>query len=858
MTEQELEQKYLKIPQEMKQIRRWVCYRIEIRDGKETKVPYNAINNSWAKSNDPETWTTFRLALLGYKKYRFDGIGFMLGEDLKSGVSYFGIDLDNHPDQNGKYAMSNDEFNTFAQEFINQLNSYTEYSHSGKGIHIICKGFLPTGAKRKAGVAVEMYDKGRFFTMTGKAIGNRSICERTEEIKPLWEKYLNTEPQKNEPIIFVHNSKQNGITFGENVQLKSNTQTFELNAEKLDDTELIEKISSSRYGTDFVSLYNGDMSKYGNDHSAADMALCQILAFWTACDIYQMDRIFRTSALMREKWDSKRGNETYGNITLNAAIARQNDTYIPPKKKISINFNDNKNINTVEPTTEVVQFDEKHDPIVNLKNIFKNYPLNDTGNAERFYDYFGDNFKYNRDNQYFMFWNGKTWLKDIKGYIRKYANKMIDVLKQEVSNTQKEISELNVGEQNAENDMEKNRLNNVLKAQIKNVDRVSNKSGKDAMISELQTLHDFPVVNKEFDKQEMFLNTDSGVVNLLTGEILPFDRKYMLSKNTNCKVSFEEPKVWLKFLKDLFKREKEGEEEELINTIQLALGETLTGRTNKEHLYILYGSGSNGKSTFIKVVNDVFGDYGTSMNSDMLIQNPNSNSQSNEFSLSSLLGMRMVSTSETAEGKRLDEVTIKRMLSGEKINAQFKYGQPFSFMPTFSPWMSTNNKPVIRATDFGTWRRIFFIPFLNTFTGDKKDINMPKKLEQEAPQILGWMIQGAVKLYNEYNGNIPKPKCLEEALSEYKKELDVIVAFLNDRTIPFPGMEIEASVLYQVYKEWAKNNGEFCFSESRFKLELPKKGYQLRKDINKGFVYCGLKLTTDRRGIVFGEQKNYE
>ena len=182
------------------------------------------------------------------------------------------------------------------------------------------------------------------------------------------------------------------------------------------------------------------------------------------------------------------------------------------------------------------------------------------------------------------------------------------------------------------------------------------------------------------------------------------------------------------FLNDIFERSNPQETQELIDTIQMALGESLTGRTNKEHLYILYGNGSNGKSTFIKVVNDVFGDYGTSMNSEMLIQNPNTSSQSNEFSMSALLGARMVSTSETAEGKRLDEVTIKRMLSGEKINAQFKYGQPFSFMPTFSPWMSTNNRPIIRATDFGTWRRIFYIPFLNTFTDDKKDVEMPKKV----------------------------------------------------------------------------------------------------------------------------------
>ena len=214
----------------------------------------------------------------------------------------------------------------------------------------------------------------------------------------------------------------------------------------------------------------------------------------------------------------------------------------------------------------------------------------------------------------------------------------------------------------------------------------------------------------------------------------------------------------------------------------------------------------------------------------------------------------MVSTSETAEGKKLDEVMIKQMLSGEPINAQFKYGQPFSFMPTFTPMMSTNNRPIIRATDFGTWRRIFYIPFLNTFDEKTKDVDMPKKLAKERAQILGWMIKGAVRLHNEFQDKLPKPKCLEEALSDYKKELDVVVAFCNDMCITHSEMSVEAPRLYQEYKEWTKRNNEYCYSESRFKVEMPKKGYRLEKDPNRGWLYKGIALASDKKkGILFGE-----
>lgn len=840
MNYEELEKRYLKIPQEMKQTRRWVCYKVETRDGKQTKVPYNAINGDYAKSSDSSTWTIFRVAITGCVKFGFDGIGFMLGEDKTTGVRYFGIDLDNHEDENGNKPMTKDDFFDFSSEFINSLNSYTEYSHSGEGIHIICKGTLPEGARRKNGVCVEMYDKGRFFTMTGNVILNEPVNERTEEAKVLWEKYLNTKEEE-VPEGFK------GIAFGENRQSK----TIEITPNNLSDNELIEKIQSSRYGMEFMSLYNGDMSAYNNDHSSADMALCKILAFWTGCDKAQMDRIFRSSALMRPKWDQKRGRDTYGNITLDNAVLGQRDSYTPAKEKITI-IENKSNAKPIESPTEIVQFDDKNDPIVKAKTIFKTYPLTDTGNAERFYDQFGEYFRYNKDNNYFMYWNGKTWTKDIKGYVRKYANKVIEVLEMECKNTEAKMKE--VAQSGSENKEEELRLlAQVQDAQLKNIKKVSNKAGKDAMISELQSLHELPVTNSEFDRYDLLLNTDSGIFDLTTGEAKPFDKKYMLSKNTNCMVDFSEPVVWKKFLHDIFERGNPAETEELIETIQMALGESLTGRTNKEHLFILYGTGSNGKSTFIKVVNDVFGDYGTSMNSDLLLQNQANSSQSNEFSLAALLGARMVSTSETAEGKKLDEVMIKQMLSGEKMTAQFKYGQPFSFMPTFSPWMSTNNLPIIRATDFGTWRRIFYVPFLNTFTDDKKDIDMPKKLAKENAQILGWMIKGAVKLHQQYNDKLPKPKCLEEALSDYKKSLDVIVAFLNDRCLPHPEMTVEAPRLYQAYKDWAKQNGEYCYSESRFKNELPKKGYKLIKDPNRGWLYCGLKMADDKRGLVFGD-----
>ena len=872
MTYEELEQKYMQIPQEIKLVKRWVCYKTEIKDGYETKIPTNAISGGYASTSDPNTWTSFKLALRGCIKYGFTGLGFVLGEDKRTKETYFGVDLDNHVDKVTGLKPYNtaDEFEKFAYIFINQLNSYTEYSHSGEGIHIICKGHLPSGARKSKGV--EMYDYRRFFTMTGKVINNVPIADCEEAIKPLWEEYLNKPSMAantnvaydNSPIskktqVIAKINENKGITF-EEVEVTNVSASISMS-----DYELIEKIRNSQQGREFMRLYNGDMSAYNNDHSAADMALCKILAFWTGCDTARMDRIFRQSALMRDKWERKWGDGTYGSHTLDLAVSTQREIYNPIVKdeKIVIPIKEN-NGKPITPQGDIVEFDEKNDPVVKIKQVFKSYSLTDTGNAERFYDYFGEYFRYDTKAKAFLFWNGKTWTYDSKIYIKKYADILIDVLKQEIKQTEQKIEELIKSEETPDdesnNSIDKNKslrnwgmkqYEDLLKSQRENMKRVSNKAGKEAMIVEFQHLHEISVVTEEFDTQSYLLNTDSGVVDLRDGKILPFDRNYRLSKNTKVMVSYEEPKTFIKFLHDIFKRPNESETEEIVNTVQMFFGGALMGRTNKDSVGILWGNGSNGKSTFVKIMKKAFGDYGKTVNPELLLQQKNSSMQSTEFAFASLKGARLLTMSETDEGERMSDKTIKKLTSGEEISAQKKYGDQFEFEPTFTPVMSTNNLPAIRSKDYGIWRRIFLIPFLVKFTDETKDVNMPVKLEKELPQILGWLIKGCLKLYNENKGVVPKPKCLEEALSDYKNNMDVVNLYIASNCQNFPGYRTSAARLFQDYKTWARNNNEYDMSESRFKADMISHGFSLKKDSNEGWVYIGIKLNSDKKGHDF-------
>lgn len=819
---QYLQDKYKKVPIELKNLRRWIGFKVEGReDGKTTKRPYNAISGNLARVNDSLTWTTFNSALNGCVKYGFDGLGFILGDGI------FGIDLDNHPDKDGVCPLDDEAFKTFSEEFITTLDSYSELSQSGKGIHIICYGKLPEGNRRKG--CVEMYDSGRFFAFTGNVIHNTPINEREEQVKPLWEKYVNTPKPANEA---------------------KRERVISPMALELSDEDVINAALKSKTADKFYRYYHdGDISMDNNDQSAADLAFCNMLAFWCNGNQMQMDRIFRNSALMRNKWDEYRGEKTYGEITLNKALADVKDGYVrfSSRKYETLLTIRNKGVR-VDENGEVLgetnggdefcpemNIDENGNPIFRIKRIFKAFPLNDTGNAQKFYAYFGDLFKYNVTDKIFMFWTGKTWIKDTTNIIRKYANKLIEILKEEEKDKRDEIDQLIKDAQTIKaKDAEK-----ILDAMIKNSTRVANKAGKDAMLSEFSTLYDIPVESSVFNQDDFLLNTDSGIVDLRTGEISPFDKTKLISKNTGVKISYEKPEIWLKFLRSVFNTDDLVETESIVDSMQTCLGYSLSGSTAEQVMFLLYGDGSNGKSTLTEQIAHILGDYGDNIASSILMQQKNLNSSS-IFSIAKLQGARFVETGETDNGNRFAEAQVKILTGSDTISAQFKFGNEFSFKPKFKIWMSTNNKPYIFGTDKGIWRRIFLFPFLNTFDGAQKDKTLPQKLKEESDKILGWCVQGFLK-YQE-NGGLLKTDYQDKAISEYKEEMDTVARFIDEECTLSPKAQVDCKMLFSRYKEWYNNAYGKNPTAPLFKNNLKRKGIIISKTPDNVSIYVGIRL----------------
>lgn len=794
----ELEKRYEKIPQEMKSQRHWICFKTMSRNGKTIKAPISPVSAEGtlqgASSSDKASWADFGEALRFCAENDLDGLGFELGE---SGM--FGVDIFNHADENGK-TMPQADFQAMANEFVKKLDSYSEWSVSGNGIHVLCYGRLPEGTRKTNNI--EIYDGNRFFAMTGKNIGTRSVKNATEAMQELWRKYMAQKPSK----------RQEEDETDEEVKLVV-----------LSDDEVLRKVYESPEGEVAKRLMEGDILGFEDEYEARK-ALCSYLAQYGMCGEEQIDRIFRTSALFDFDWDDEKSNRTVGYFVIQEAIescaimqlsksADRLPKYVPPKAINEMNF------------------DEEGNPIFrvseNYNKIGKRYPLDDTGNAMRFYDCFGENFHYDVKNRMFMVWTGKTWVFDSREVIRKYANKLIDLLREEAAQMR----------QNYEDESDEGRkktLGGILKDFVANIKHLSSKNGKDAMLTELRSMGTIPVEPTDFDKDPYKINTESGIVDLISGEVLPFDREAMFASNTGVEVSFEEPVSWIKFLNEIFERDNPEETKEIIECYQRCVGYTLTGITTEQVMFILNGDGSNGKGTQSRVLRDILGDYHGIIDPKLLMvqKNPNNSSQ---YSLAQQVNTRFLLTSEADKGSRLAESDIKRITGSDEIEAQKKFGQPFKFEPKFKLWMETNYLPYIGGKDYGVWRRVFLFTFKRVFKDEEKDKDLPEKLKVEYPQILGWAIQGAVKYLSDKD--LKQPECLKYETTLYRESFDGISKFIKSECRLVENAIIARSKMYRAYKQWASDNKEHAYPESKFREEMVSKGFKLCTNEKTGIQY---------------------
>jgi putative DNA primase/helicase len=334
-----------------------------------------------------------------------------------------------------------------------------------------------------------------------------------------------------------------------------------------------------------------------------------------------------------------------------------------------------------------------------------------------------------------------------------------------------------------------------------------------------------------FDKDPFLLNVANGTVDLRTGELRPHNRGDLLTKITPIPY---DPKaqcsVWYQFLERVT-----GESLQLAEFLQKAAGYSLTGTTKEQCFFMLYGTGQNGKSTFINAMSAVLGEYGSTTRTETLLAKKG---ESIPNDIARLAGLRFVSAVESEGGRRLAESLVKQLTGGDKVSARFLHREFFDFYPTFKLWLAVNHKPRIVGTDLAIWRRVRLVPFTVTIPEKERDRDFGDKLNSELAGILRWAIEGA-DLWRRYG--LGMPAAVETATRDYQQEMDIIGAFISDRCEVAPDGQVSKADVYKAYVEWAEENGERAVNQRELSARLSERGFEEGRNKRQRF-WQGLRV----------------
>jgi putative DNA primase/helicase len=299
-----------------------------------------------------------------------------------------------------------------------------------------------------------------------------------------------------------------------------------------------------------------------------------------------------------------------------------------------------------------------------------------------------------------------------------------------------------------------------------------------------------------WDADPMLLGTPSGTVNLQTGQLVPADRNHYITKMTAVAPSGECP-TWQEFLDRITDGNVAFQA-----YLQRAVGYALTGSTKEQVLFFFWGTGANGKSTFLNTISKVLGEL--AKNAPMSAFTANSMEQ-HPTDLAMLHGARLVTSIETEEGRRWAEARIKALTGGDPITARFMRQDFFTFTPTFKVMVAGNHKPKLNDVDEAIRRRIHLVPLTVTIPANERDQDLQEKLEAELGGILAWAIEGCLAWQRE---GLNPPQAVLEATNEYLAEEDAVALWIEARCEFDSTAETPSQALYKAYKAWMAENGD--------------------------------------------------
>lgn len=765
---------YERIPASLRAAGRFCLWKYEDRAGQRTKVPYSP-GGGMASANKPHTFADFSRAetVLNRRPGKYSGLGVGLFGDL------VGIDID--------HCVEDGNLSPLAQDIVDLVGSYTELSPSGTGVHILCRapGLAFDKAKyytKNPHNGVEVYAAGhtnRFLTLTGDTINSEDLTVRTEEVADLLHRYM----QRNAPS-------------GKDVPNTAADPETAL----LDDAELMDRMLSSSKGQEIAPLWAGEWADNYGSQSEADIALCNHLAFWTGKDATQMDRLFRQSGLMREKWDRAQSGSTYGAITVERAIRDCREVWSPDYRSIG----DVERSDGVERALEFLRAAEAvHNP---------RYTPDDIGSGYLLADYLRPFARPTPESKGWKVYDGKRWSPDV-GAVK-------------VIGAARDLSRALACYGSKLSDKERSQY-------LRWADRWTRANNRKTYIQEAASV--YPVSESEFDADKWLLNLNNGTLDLRTGALRPHSPDDLITKLAP--VDYDPAAVcprWESFIGEIMEP-GDGEElgrdtgkararEQKAQFLQRYLGYCLSGDTREESFLVMYGPTSrNGKSVCVEVVRAVLGDYAHTAQAETLMVTNRKDSRGPSEDVARLAGARMVSVGELPQGGKLDASVVKQLTGRDTVTARFLNQNSFEYVPQFKLLLHTNHLPQCSDLSVFDSGRVLVLPFSRHFAEHEQDKGLKDEFRkpENLSAVLNWLLRGLA----EYRDNgLAPPAAVRAAVSAYRKDSDKISRFVDDVLSENADAEVRTSHLYDAYRTWCRCNGHLVESNRTFLRGLERAG----------------------------------
>ncbi len=442
--------------------------------------------------------------------------------------------------------------------------------------------------------------------------------------------------------------------------------------------------------------------------------------------------------------------------------------------------------------------------------------LTQMGNAERFANEYRGEVLFCHSLRSWFVWDEIRFASDEDAQVERYAKKIVRQLLHDAHAIEDEETR---------------------EATVKFALRSESDYGIRALLNRAAAEEGIPVRINDFDANPWLLNVQNGTIDLRTGELMPHSPENYISKLAP--VRFDPaarcPR-WLQFLDQIF-----APHPDLLDFVKRAIGYSLTGDIREECLFMLHGTGRNGKGTFLGTLQAILGDYASTADFSTFVSRGDDRGPRDD--VANMRGRRMVVSQEMREGAPLAEALIKWLTGGDLVRARNLYERSVEWRPTHHIWLAVNRKPIIRGTDAGIWSRIRLIPFDVSFNG-REDKKLKSNLLEELPGILNWAIDGCLKWQREGLGSCVS---VQVATNGFRAESDQLARFIEECCTSGQYLQAKSRGLYQHYRAWADRTGEDVMTETAFGLSMCERGFQ-KKHTSSGKIYFGLGLRNQSEG----------